>query len=101
MKGKGCAGSTASGVSTGKTRSWKKASSQAMSASPSSSASSTARPAGRSRWRSVRQASCWPSVSVSARWWMAASCCVAESPSGDGVVMPSRSWPTRPATRTE
>ena len=63
MNGNGCAGSMASGVSTGKicSRNW--ASSQARSLSVSSSGSTTAMPASRSSRHMRAQTPCWSAIS--------------------------------------
>ena len=101
MKGKGCAGSTASGVSTGNTRSMKKSCSQARSVSERSAGSQTEMPSAASSLRTRCHSSRCALSRARARSWMAASCCAGVRPSGERAVMPARSWPIRPATRTE
>ena len=86
MNGNGCAGSIASGVSTGNTRSMNHASSHFTSSADSSSGSHTSMPASRSRPRSSRHTRCCSASSDSARSLISASCCAGVRPSGETAV---------------
>ena len=88
MNGNGCAGSTASGVSTGNTRSMNQASSQVTSSADSDSGSHTSTPASCSRPRNSRQTRCCSASNASARSLISASCCAGVRPSGETAVRP-------------
>ena len=79
--GKGCAGSIASGVSTGNTSAMNRSSSQARSPGSRSVGSITDTPASASSRRSASQVTCWSAISLPVRWRIASSCCAGVSPS--------------------
>ena len=101
MKGNGCAGSMANGVSTGKTRSMNQVSSQRRSSSRMPAISHSSMPASASSRRRSSHTRCWRSSNMRARSLTASSCWAAVRPSGESWVRPERAWPMRPATRTE
>ncbi len=100
MKGNGCAGSMAIGVTTGRICSRKRWSSQDFSCGNRSVPSVMTMPfwaSSRVRW--IHRRSC-SAISSCARARTRSSCSWAERPSSLSWVSFSRTWPTRPATRT-
>src|ERR1700722_8564175 len=100
MKGNGCAGSIASGVSTGKMRLRKISSIAGRSAAVMSLASSNTRPAPASSARIAAQMRCCSAIRSLAAVLTLTSCCDAERPSWLSTRTPSRTSAFRPATRT-
>ena len=100
MNGNGCAGSIASGVSSGKICRRKCSSSQVRSRLVTSGPSTSTTPCSASIWRNSRQRFCWSLASTETASEMRTSCSAGVRPSGLLKVMPSRTWPRRPATRT-
>ena len=92
MYGNGCAGSTASGVSTGKIRCSKNSHQLAVVVRARARPSRPARSPLRRSSGSSRRAAGPPGAARtrSTRSPMAASCCAGVSPSGDGAAMPGR-----------
>ena len=100
MKGKGWAGSTASGVSTGKTWRKKCSSSQLFSALLSSDGSTKTIFSPLSSSCRRRQRCICSSASSPTRSRIRCNCSTGERPSSEGVSTPVRNCPQRPATRT-
>ena len=100
MNGNGCDGSIESGVSTGKISCRKVCSIAARSAFERSAASTMTMPFSESSLRSSRSCSCCFDASFAVSETISISCSAGESPSGLGVVTPSRTCPLRPAART-
>ena len=100
MNGKGCAGSIASGVSSGKIL-WRKWSSiQVRSDLVTSRPSTRIMPTLERTARRSRQIACWSLVSRETVWLMRTSCSAGLSPSGLRSGIPSRTCALMPATRT-
>ena len=101
IKGKGCAGSIASGVSTGKTRSMNQWSSHVASVLAMSRALATSMPAWAKPALSSSHTFCCATSNAPARSRTAAPCWAGVRPSGEAAPMPECTWPISPATRTE
>ena len=86
MNGNGCAGSIASGVSTGNTRSMNQASSQVRSSSDNDARPRTARSRPSRIWANNSvQMRCWSATRAPPRIAISASCCAGVRPSGSGL----------------
>ena len=100
MNGNGCAGSTASGVSTGNTCSRKWSCSHSISASESSATSTMAMPASASSRAQLQPARLLRRDQRRDAAADAFELFGGGAPSSDSSVMPAWTWPTSPATRT-
>jgi hypothetical protein len=100
MNGNGCAGSIASGVSSGKMLARKWSSIQARSLLVTSWPSTSTMPSSARNLRRSRQIACWSIASCDTLSLMTLSCSSGVRPSGLRSAMPSRTWARIPATRT-